>query len=172
MIKVASLNCRGLNKKIKRKSVFNQLIQYDIIFLQETYITNAKLKEWELDWNGKLYFVEGTNKSNGLITLINAKFPHDDIETIIKKDRIMCQKINIHDTSYYFINIYAPNLKKDKLSFLDELSSAISKLNSQNIIIGGDFNIVSDNILDILAGDTHDKELVKKLCKFRDKHER
>ena len=87
-------------------------MQYDVIFLQETYITNDKLKEWKLDWNGKLYFVEGTNKSNGLITLINAKFPHDDIETIIKKDRIMCQKINIHDTSYYFLNIYAPNLKK------------------------------------------------------------
>ena len=36
-------------------------MQYDVIFLQETYITNDKLKEWKLDWNGKLYFVEGTN---------------------------------------------------------------------------------------------------------------
>ena len=92
MIKVASLNCRGLNKKLKRKTIFNNCLQYDVIFLQETYITNDKLKEWKLDWNGKLYFVEGTNKSNGLITLINAKFPHDDIETIIKKTGLCVKK--------------------------------------------------------------------------------
>ena len=86
MIKVASLNCRGLNKKIKRKSIFQKLIQYDIIMLQETYITNEKFNDWHLDWNGNFFFVEGSNKSNGLITLINSKFAYDDIEIIIKKN--------------------------------------------------------------------------------------
>ena len=171
MIKVASLNCRGLNKKIKRKSILAQCMQYDIILLQETYITKEKFNDWLLDWNGKFFFAEGSNKSNGLITLINSKFVYDDIELTIKKERIMSLKVVIQGTTYYFLNIYAPNLKKEKNSFLDELSSVISKINSQNIIIGGDFNIVSDNNLDIIAGEAHDADLVKKMCTLRDNHE-
>ena len=139
------------------KSIFQKLIQYDINMLQETYITKEKFKDWHLDWNGNFLYVEGSNKSNGLITLINSQFLSDDIELTIKKERIMVVKVIIQGTAYYFLNIYAPNLKKDKISFLDELSSVISKINSQNIIIGGDINIVSDNDLDIIAGEAHDQ---------------
>ena len=171
MIKVASLNCRGLNKKIKRKSILNQCMHFDIIMLQETYITKDKSKEWQLDWKGHFFFIEGTHKSNGLITLINPKFAHDDIKLVINKDRIMGLEINIQNTLYYFLNIYAPNLKKEKLSFLDELSSVLLKLNSPNVILGGDFNIVSDNNLDIIAGEIHDEDLVKKNFTLRDKQD-
>ena len=32
-------------------------MQYDIIMLQETYITKEKFKDWHLDWNGKFLYV-------------------------------------------------------------------------------------------------------------------
>ena len=114
MIKVASLNCRGLNKKLKRKSIFAQFLQNDIIMLQETYITKEKFADWQLDWNGNFFYVEGTNNSNGLITLINSKFSYDDIELTIKNERILGLKIKFQDIDYYFLNIYVPNIKKEK----------------------------------------------------------
>ena len=74
MIKTASLNCRGLSKKLKRRTVFRTCLQYDIICLQETYITKEKYNEWKLDWKGQLEYLEGTNRSKGLIILLNEKY--------------------------------------------------------------------------------------------------
>ena len=145
-------------------------MQYDIIMLQETYITKEKFKEWQLDWKGQFLFVEGTNNSKGLITLINPNFQYNEFKIIINKDRIMCLEIHVQNTPYYFLNIYAPNLKKEKLSFLDELSSVLSKIISSNIIVCGDFNLVSDNKLDIIAGEIHDEVLVKKFYNLREKY--
>ena len=80
-------------------------------------------------------------------------------------------EVTIKNATYHLLNIYAPNLKKEKISFLDELSSVLSKLNSQNIIMGGDFNTVAENDLDIIAGEAHDEELVKKFGTIREIHE-
>ena len=118
MIKVASLNCRGLNKKLKRKSIFNLCSNYTISCLQETYINDQKRNLWELDWKGSFYHVNGTSNSNGLIILIDSKIEKENIKVVLKKDRVLCLKITISDSIFFVANVYAPCSKKDKLSFL------------------------------------------------------
>ena len=70
MFKVCSINCRGLNVSNKRQTVFNHCLQYDVSFLQETYITDVKSNSWKSQWQGDFFFSKGTNHSNGLVTLI------------------------------------------------------------------------------------------------------
>ena len=89
MLTVSSLNCRGLNKKLKRKTIFNNCLNYDIILLQETYISHDKYKEWRLDWRGELKYLVGSNHSNGLIILIHEKLNYDVLNVYNIKDRIL-----------------------------------------------------------------------------------
>ena len=162
MLTFSSLNCRGLNKKLKRKTIFNSCLNYDISCLQETYITDGKYKEWSLDWKGQLKYNPGTNQSKGLIILINDKLQHSILNVYNIKDRILGLKISINEVVYFVFNIYAPNSKNENMAFIDELYSVFNFTDSDNIIFCGDFNIVHNNNLDIISGEKHDISLVKK----------
>ena len=72
-LKCLSLNVRGLNKSIKRQTVFRWLHKqnHHIIFLQESHCSKDVEPIWENQWGGKAFFSHGTNHSKGVITLIN-----------------------------------------------------------------------------------------------------
>ena len=108
MLKVASLNCRGLHKKLKRKAIFKTCSNYTVTCLQETYVNDEKKKVWERDWKGSFYHVNGTSNSNGLIILINSNVEDSNIKMVFKRDRLLCLKITINDTTFFVANVYAP----------------------------------------------------------------
>jgi len=61
-IKIVTLNVRGLNKSIKRRSLFRWLHKQNahFYFLQDTY-SDEKLKAvWEAEWDGKIFCSHGT----------------------------------------------------------------------------------------------------------------
>ena len=64
---------KGLNKSIKRRTVFRWLHKqnHHIIFLQESFCSKNLEPIWENEWGGKALFSHGTNRSKGIITLIN-----------------------------------------------------------------------------------------------------
>ena len=114
---IASLNCRGLNKNLKRRHIFNDLRKYDIIALQETYITDSVATQWESEWGGKLISTPGTNHSKGLVILINRKTNFEKVETLYNTDRVLGINIKIHKTTYMMINVYRPNAKRERQQF-------------------------------------------------------
>ena len=65
---------------------------------------------------------------------------------------------------YHILNIYGPNLDNEKAKFLELLGSTVHKYNSEEcfLLVAGDFNLVLNNQLDIIAGMTHDKKCVEK----------
>ena len=67
-------------------------------------------------------------------------------------------------------NIYAPNTKKEKFEFFNDLYFLLDKVNNDNLVICGDFNMVYDNSLDIVSGEPHDKNIVSKFIKWIDTH--
>ena len=73
--KCLSINIRGLNKSIKRRSIFrwihNQNAQFT--FLQETHSTKLTVDTWSAEWGGKAFFSHGTSNSKGVMILINQK---------------------------------------------------------------------------------------------------
>ena len=72
-LKCLSLNVRGLNKSIKRRTIFRWLHKqnHHITFLQESYSSKESAVIWENEWGGKAFFSHGTNHSKGVIILIN-----------------------------------------------------------------------------------------------------
>ena len=161
-LKVASLNTRGLNNKLKRKSIFNICKNNDITCLQETYITDEKIDTWSKDWPGKIFYTCGTNHSKGQIILVNNRLKFDKIEILSKRDRILGIKILFQNHFFNIYNIYAPNDSAGKKKFISDLHSIFNTCDRENTIICGDFNIVLDNNLDICSGEAHPSDLVQK----------
>ena len=71
-LKCLSLNVRGLNKSIKRRTVFRWLHNqnHHVMLLQESYCSKELETIWENEWGSKAFFSHGTNQSKGVITLI------------------------------------------------------------------------------------------------------
>ena len=83
-------------------------------------------------------------------------------------DRSIVSKIKVDENLMIFINVYAPCIISEKIKFLDDISVYVtSQIQEENIIILGDFNIVADNVLDIIAGDKHNEKVVRKFNDFR-----
>ena len=131
---------------------------YNISVLQETYITNDISYTWKKQWQGSFFHHEGTTNSQGLVTLINKKVPLDrDPVILLSDERIIAIKIYYEGSSIVIVNIYAPNKRQQKISFLNKLHNFISSLHNEvNVIISGDFNTVLSNELDIISGFPHD----------------
>ena len=80
IIKIITLNCRGLGDKQKRKDVFDYLKnkKASIYCIQDTHFSNNELSYIRSQWGYDSYFSPGTRDSRGvaicLITHLNMKF--------------------------------------------------------------------------------------------------
>ena len=89
-MKILSFNVRGIRNRLKRMRVFNTLKKnrFDVVCLQETYITKNDYEHWRREWGGDLIFYEGTNHGRGQIILLRKDFPFEyTIDTL--EDRII-----------------------------------------------------------------------------------
>ena len=160
-ISISSLNCRGLNSVNKRNNIFERFKNNEITFLQETYITEQKADNWQNGWNGLFFYSPGTNNSQGLITLIKHDFMGGSEVIFYKSERILGIKGTVEGETFFVINVYGPNSNYDRQNFMNELYNVSRKCTSNNIIIGGDFNILMNNDLDIIAGAEHDPTAIQ-----------
>ena len=155
-----SLNVNGLRSKTKRKAVFNLFKQkkYDIICLQETYITESVKDEWMNEWKGEFIYQAGTSRSCGEIILFSEKV--SDISVVASTNRFLAASFKVKNRQSVVINVYAPNNKMDKESFFNQLPDKIKNLNCDDIILCGDFNCVINNEQDNISGENHHKDTV------------
>lgn len=67
-----------------------------------------------------------------------------------ERGRLLILQVEKEGSTYVLGNIYAPTQEclEEQIQLIDSLEDEISKLNPQNIIIGGDFNICMDWNLD------------------------
>ena len=111
-LKCLSLNVRGLHKSIKRRTVFRWLHKqnHHIIFWQESYCSKNLEPIWENEWGGKAFFSHGTNRSKGVITLINPSV-NFKVERVIpdKQGRFIILKLLLEEKVTVLVNNYASN---------------------------------------------------------------
>ena len=72
-----------------------------------------------------------------------------------KSGRILLNDATIDDTVFVLINIYNANTESEQLETLSDLVSVIDKvkdIQSKNIVLGGDFNVIFDISLESLGG--------------------
>ena len=167
-IKICTFNTRGLNDKKKRTDVFDWLKKkkIDICFLQETHSTNLTKKQWETEWDYNAFFASHTSNSRGVAILFNNTFQFNLKSTICDPEgRYIFLDISINDKSYSILNVYGPN--NDEPNFFELLKIKLEQVNNENIIIGGDFNVVQDYDIDTLnisnKQNTKSNECISKL---------
>ena len=141
--KCLSVNIRGLNKSLKRRTVFRwlHLQKCSFAFLQETYSSKECENAWQAEWGGEVFFSHGTNHSKGTMILINPKIKCKVEKKICDKNgRYIVLDIALADTRIVLVNIYAPNDVNQQVSFFKELQEQLQEFSEETIIIGGDFN--------------------------------
>lgn len=162
-------NVNGLGCPIKRKKILGHLKtkKQDVVFLQETHCCPQESVKLCRDWVGHISFGAGSSKSRGVAILIN-KGLQFRIRREVKDEegRIIIILAEIQGHTMILANIYAPNV--DHPNFFIDLESKLDDIGQYPIILGGDFNIVLDQILDrskpTLSRMLDSVLLVKRMC--------
>ena len=168
-----SLNVRGIRSSTKRKALFCWLAErkYDIVFLQETYSTIDIESVWRTQWQGKLYFSHGSNKSCAVMILVR-----EDLDfklNLVRSDdngRYIIMVAEVQGSSFLFVNFCAPNSVQDQCCFYDNLNKNIEEniIEMDNrIVLGGDFNVTLNPVWDCSGGNQSKKasaKFIEDLC--------
>ena len=148
-IKLCSFNVRGLNEKKKRRDIFAYLKRkkFDICLLQETHCTKEQENIWQNEWGYRAYFSNCTGNSRGVIILVNNTFKYD-LHSMLSdtEGRYIILECTISGQRCIIANIYGPN--GDEPLFFDLLKTKLDQFDNSSIIVGGDYNVVQDYVLD------------------------
>jgi len=153
MLKIGTLNCRGINYQLKETMIATDFEEYkiDILTLQETHIRGTGVKEistikgkkYTLHYSGLSETSKEKNFSGvGIIIKDNLNGKFKPIS-----ERICCMEFQTDNIKWVVICAYAYTLPiseknpEKKHKFYDDLEKIIKSYGVQyNIIIAGDFN--------------------------------
>ena len=112
--------------------------------MQETHSTKDTEKQWQKEWEGMSFWNSGpTHQTAGIASLFSQTF-QGKIQ-YIKNDnigRISSVSFTLNKQLYNIVNIYGPNKLYQRENFFQSLTDLT--INTQNTIIGGDFNMVEE----------------------------
>ena len=148
-VKIVSVNCQGLSDPRKRRDVFHYLRQksYSIYLLQDTHFDPKMENCIRAEWGYKSYFASYNSNSRGVAILFN-----NNLDFFVKKvykdmlGNYIFVTVTIMDREFLIVSLYGPN--RDDPEFYAELEERINDVGLENIIIGGDWNLVLDYTLD------------------------
>lgn len=148
MIRIGTLNARGLRDKRKRNQIFSFLKskRLDLVLIQETHGTQEIEPAWCTEWGGEIYFSHFNSASRGVMILCSSaiKVRSSCSDTSGRWVRI---EVIIQDMVFTLFNLYAPNNEREQIEYYDNVNNYIMRsTNADNIIIGGDFNVHLENI--------------------------
>ena len=118
--KLISLNARGIHPFEKRKAVFGWLLKQkvDLCFLQETIALKKEKNIWKKRWKDEMFFSHGSDRSRGVLILINNSLEFELISVRSDKEgRFIFFEVFVQDQKFFFVNIYAPNKSSEQTLF-------------------------------------------------------
>ena len=151
LLRVASLNVRGLNDRNKRLLIFDffKNSDFSIIFLQETKTKFNHENEIRKEWYNQKILINSTrsdHSSGGCMMLFNSH-SISILDTIMTPDgKCIAVDVEFNGSRYHVVNVYFPNHSNDQKSFIVSLYPLLSS--QYPIILGGDFNLVLNAIID------------------------
>ena len=144
---ILSLNVRGLHNQSKRLAIYHWLEQkhFDIICLQETFVTENSIAIFSADWKGASYHnVSNSCHSRGVSILCNKAFDHEILSIYTDKEgRKLLINLKHDGQTYSVVNIYAPTEVNHRKDFLSKTKPWIVQhaINTNCLIVCGDFNV-------------------------------
>ena len=142
-----------------------------IYFIQEAHCTEDNKNDWRAEWGYQAFFSCASSKKAGFAILFNNNF-NFQISKIYSDPEgrfIICDLIT-NRKHLTLTNIYAPN--EDDPNFFNSIFNHLLDFNCEDIIIGGDFNLVLVVNKDKKGGirRTHKKslEIINSFCESLD----
>ena len=167
LLNIACFNVNGLRQNLKRKSIFYYLKnkKLGIILLQETHSSIGEETLWQYEWGGKIIFAHGNSNSKGTAILIRQSFACEVKTTYANSTGGFLQiESEINDKNFTIFNVYASN--KDDPNFFDTYFTKVNNFSNANLILGGDWNLVLNVLLDKDGGPPHANRKSKERLKF------
>ena len=148
VINIVSLNVRGLNDKIKRRSIFNKhRNRCHILCLQETHSTKETCELWTNEWGGQAFYSHGERNARGVAIYVNRSFNGTVKEYKIDPNGRTCiVDVTFNDQTFRIVCIYAPN--RDSPGYFINIFRELSQSDFDKVVIIGDFNTVLDVKMD------------------------
>ena len=149
-----TFNFRGLGSDgNKRRQAFQWLKEkkIQVVCGQETHSTKEIENEWRDEWGGDIVFSHGTSAARGTFILFGKDINKTIHRQIICDDgRYVILDITIDNTRFTLAAIYAPNT--DSPEYFSSLRQKIESIPNNDRIIGGDYNLVLNLLLDKRGG--------------------
>lgn len=153
-IKLLSINTRGLNDCVKRKTFLNYCRhqKIDIIFAQETFLTTENSEKLKSECkHGSAYCNNFTNHSRGVMIIIQdeSKIEFEKISQYSSDDsRILVVVCKIMEHKFALACVYASNDMSERKRFFQKVNKIVNEKVSPDceLVIGGDFNLALENI--------------------------
>ena len=154
---ISTLNVRSLADDKKRECIREWFMKNHkgVMFLQETHSCENTIAKWTREWNSKFYCSHGTTKSRGVAIIIPNNIEHS-VENVFSDTfgRVIGIECKFGNEEYILINCYFPTKDKqqEQLATLNSLRDMLLPHADKSIILGGDFNVVLDPLLDKQGG--------------------
>ena len=129
-------------------------------FLQEIHCTKEKEPLWSSEWGSSAFFSSLSSASAGVCILFNNNFEFQVMRQFSDPEgRFIIIDIKIENKIITLVNIYAPN--DDNPAFFKKVLSHLLSFDCEEIVLGGDFNLVRDVQKDKKGGNpvTHKNSL-------------
>ena len=161
---IMTYNANGLFEDEKRQQIFQNLENKNaqIILLQETHSNEQIIKKWEKEWKGSSFWHSGKIAKSCGVAILFQKDLNIETSTIStdEEGRIMSITFILEKQLFQITNIYAPTNPTLRKKFYKNLLTHFNKNNGQNLILGGDFNMVEDLYLDRQGGTPSNIDLI------------
>lgn len=148
-VNVISLNVRGISDNQKRRDIFHWLKnkRASVYFLQETHSIKNTENIWRSEWGFDAYFSSFTSNSAGVAILLKNNIEFKVHECITSDNgRFVILDVTIEEFRLTIVNLYGYN--QDRPDFFNNIFEIIDKIGNDNVILGGDWNVVQDKALD------------------------
>lgn len=143
IITIASLNVRGLGNSAKRRETFHWLKskKFSIYLLQEVHCSEETSHLWASEWGYKTLFTSLSSSKAGVSILFNNNFDFQIMKSYIDASgRFILCDLKANGKNVTLANIYATN--EGDPAFFKCLFDHLQDFQGDEIIIGGDFNLV------------------------------
>ena len=154
-----SLNVNGLRDLRKRKTLFSMLRggHWDVVALQETHhVSASEGEDWAafgagslLAWPGTTFWCHGTSASRGVALLFRDASPATGVSVRFQdpNGRVLAVDFTLGETAFTVVSVYAPVEQANRVAFFTDCLAPVLPEDRQ-LLVGGDFNCVSDPLWD------------------------
>ena len=142
---IGSINTRGLGDRFKRREIFNWLKykKMSVYFIQEAHCMQDNTHDWRAEWGYQALFSCCSSNKAGVAILFNNNFSFQLLKAYTDpKGRFIICDLTTNGKCITLANIYAPN--EDDPNFFTSVFNRLLDFKCEEIIVGGDVNLVRD----------------------------